>query len=146
MGLTSAKLGVILSTERSFPYSDSDVRGTPMPEIGPSAGTSWQQAFPADAVEARAARNWAAMHAVHPDARQVAGELFLAVLGSHSTRVRMTVSTAGPRRRITASGAWPLALRDLRGAGQNIIRGLSTAYGITPDDCGLWAEIPREAP
>ena len=115
-----------------------------MPEPSISAGTSWQRAFPAEPLRAREARAWAAMHAVHPDARQVAGELFLAVLGAHSTRVQMTVSTAGPRRRITASGSWPLALRDLRGAGQSIIRGLSTTYGLTVDDCGLWAELTWE--
>ena len=116
-----------------------------MPEVGTSAGTSWQQAFPAEAVQARAARNWAAMHAIHPDARQVAEELFLAVLAAHPSLVQMTVSTAGPRRRITARGTWPLAMHSLRGPGQHIIRGLSTAHGVTPDDCGLWAELTWEA-
>lgn len=116
-----------------------------MPESGTSAGTSWQRAFPAESLRAREARNWAAAHAVHPDARQVAGELYLAVLAVHPSLVQMTVSTAGPRRRITAAGSWPLALHGLRGAGQSIIRGLSTAYGLTPDECGVWAELTWEA-
>lgn len=115
-----------------------------MSDASPSTGTSWQRAFPAEPMQAHAARNWAAMHAVHPDARQVAGELYLAVLAARPSLVQMTVSTAGPRRRITASGAWPLAMRSLRGPGQRIIRGLSTAYGLTVDDCGLWAELTWE--
>jgi hypothetical protein len=112
-----------------------------MPE---TTGTSWQQAFRAEPEQAHAARVWAAAHAVHPDARQVAQELFLAVLAAHPSLVQMTVSTAGPRRRITASGTWPLAMRSLRGPGQSIIRGLSTAYGLTVDECGLWAELTWE--
>jgi hypothetical protein len=108
-------------------------------------GTSWQRAFPAEAIQARAARDWAALHAVHPDARQVAHELFLAVLASRPSLVQMTVSTAGMRRRITAAGSWPLAMHGLRGAGREIILGLSAAYGVSPDDCGLWAELPWEA-
>lgn len=116
-----------------------------MPDTSTSAGTSWQRAFPGNSLSAREARGWAAMHAVHPDARQVAGELYLAVLASHPSLVQMTVSTAGPRRRITATGTWPLAMRDVRGAGRAIIRALSTAHGITPDDRGLWAELTWEA-
>jgi hypothetical protein len=112
-----------------------------MPETSGTTGTSWQRAFPATAADARGARNWAAMHAVHPDARQVAGELFLAALSARPGIVQMTVSTAGPRRRITASGSWPLAMHGLRGPGQSIIRGLSTAYGLTVDECGLWADL-----
>lgn len=115
-----------------------------MPGAG-ATGTSWQRAFPAAPIQAHAARNWAAMHAVHPDARQVAGELYLAVLAAHPSVVQMTVSTAGPRRRITASGTWPLAMHSLRGPGQSIIRGLSTAHGVTVDDRGLWAELTWEA-
>lgn len=111
----------------------------------PETGTSWQRAFPAEAIEARAVRDWVALHAIHPDARQVAQELYLAVLASHPSTVQMTVSTAGRRRRITATGTWPLVLHGLRGAGREIILGLSSAYGVSPDDRGLWAELPWEA-
>lgn len=111
----------------------------------PQTGTSWQKAFPAEAVEARAARDWVALHAVHPDARQVAQELYLAVLASRPSLVTMTVSTAGMRRRITATGTWPLALHGLYGPGREIITRLAVAYGVSPDDCGLWAELPWEA-
>lgn len=116
-----------------------------MPDTATNAGTSWQRAFPAEALRAREARTWAAMHAVHPDARQVAGELFLAVLAGRPSLVQMTVSTAGPRRRITATGTWPLAMRDVRGAGRSIIAALSIAHGLTVDDRGVWAELTWEA-
>jgi hypothetical protein len=85
------------------------------------------------------------MHAVHPDARQVAGELYLAVLASHPSMIQMTVSTAGPRRRITAAGTWPLSARSVHGPGGCIIRALSTAHGVTVDERGLWAELTWEA-
>lgn len=110
----------------------------------PETGTSWHRAWPAEAVQARAARDWAAQHAVHPDARQIAGELFLAVLASHPTAVQITVSTAGTRRRITAASTRPLALHSLHGTGRTIIRALAAVHGVTPDDCGLWAELPWE--
>ncbi|MFI0897765.1 hypothetical protein [Streptomyces sp. NPDC020983] len=115
-----------------------------MPEADAITGTSWQRTFPATATDARAARQWAAMHAVHPDARQVAAELYLAVLASRPSLIEMTVSTAGRRRRISASGSGPLVQHGLRGPGGIIIRALSAAHGLTVDERGLWAELTWE--
>jgi hypothetical protein len=113
-----------------------------MPE---TVGQSWQRAFPADAIQSRAARAWASTHTGHPDAAQLAGELFLAVLATHPASVQMTVSTAGPRCRILAGADRRLPLHAIRGAGSAIVAALSVAHGTTVDDCGVWAELPWEA-
>lgn len=112
-----------------------------MPE---TVGQSWQQAFPAEALHARDARAWVATHTEHGDARRIAGELVVAVLASRPGRLQMTVSTAGPRVRITAAGDRPLPTHALQGPGRQIIGALASVHGVTPDDCGLWAELPRE--
>lgn len=112
-----------------------------MPE---TVGQSWQRAFPAEAVQARAVRAWVGSHSGHPDARQIASELYLAVLATHPTAVQMTLSTAGPRARIVAGADRPLPLHAVRGAGRSIIAALATAHGTTVDECGVWAELPWE--
>jgi hypothetical protein len=115
-----------------------------MPE---TVGQSWQRAFPAEAAQVRAARAWVRTHTRHEDAEQITAELFLAALaGRPAAAVSMTFSTAGARSRIVAGGDRPLPLHALRGAGRSIIAGLATAYGSTVDDCGVWAELPWEAP
>jgi hypothetical protein len=107
-------------------------------------GQSWQRAFPATAVEARAARAWVGTHTRSADARQIAGELFLAVFAVRPAAVRATVSTAGPRVRITAASDRPLPLHALYGPGRRIIAALAGHNGVTPDACGIWAELPWE--
>lgn len=112
-----------------------------MPEV---VGQSWQRAFPAAAIEARAARAWVITHTRHEDAPQIAGELFLAVLAGRACDVQMTVSTAGPRVRVAAAGDRPLPLHVLQGPGRTIIAALAALHGVTQDYCGLWAELPWE--
>lgn len=110
----------------------------------PETGQSWQRAFPAEAEQAHAARAWVTTHTSHEDAPLIAGELFIAVLTVLPATVQMTISTAGPRSRITAAGDTPLPLRSLHGPGRSIIVGLAGHIGASPDDCGVWAELPWE--
>lgn len=112
----------------------------------PETGQSWQRAFPAEAEQARAARTWARMRTAQKDTAQIAGELFVALLATRPSKITMTLSTAGARARITASGDRLLPLHALREPGRAIVAGLSTCHGTSPDDRGLWAEIPWEAP
>lgn len=109
-------------------------------------GQSWQRAFPAEASQAGAARAWVRAHTAHEDAPQILGELFIAVLSSHPSKVQLTVSTAGARSRITASGDRPLSLQSLYGAGRRIIADLATDRGTSVDGRGVWAELPWERP
>lgn len=111
-----------------------------MPE---TVGRSWQRAIPAEPAQAAAVRAWAHERTGHPDAQQLAGELFIAVLVTMPQAVTMTVSTAGRRARITASGTRPLPLHALHGPGRRIIAHLSAVHGVTPDGAGIWAELPQ---
>ncbi|MGW0134814.1 hypothetical protein [Streptomyces sp. NPDC003299] len=103
------------------------------------AGSSWQKTFKALPEQARAARRWARGHVDRSDVEQVVAELFVAVLGSGPDMVTVTVSTAGSRVRLTATGPEDLAARHTHGPGRTIIDGLSARSGVTPDGCGLWA-------
>jgi hypothetical protein len=108
------------------------------------AGQSWQRTFKALPIEARAARRWVRTRADHPDAEQVAAELYVAVLGSGPDLITMTVSTAGNRIRLAAVGPEDLDTSHTHGPGRCIIDNLSAHSGITTDGCGLWALL--EAP
>ncbi|MGW2379322.1 hypothetical protein [Streptomyces sp. NPDC001658] len=77
----------------------------------------------------------------HADAPLLAHELYIAVLGSGSPAVEMTLSTAGKRIRITAEGASRLPLLYSHGPGWQIISGLANLSGLTTDECGVWAQI-----
>lgn len=112
----------------------------------PESGQSWQRAFPADAAQAAEARAWVSTHTRHADAPQITGELFIALLAVHPSKVQMTVSTAGIRLRITASGDRMLSIQALYGPGRGIITELSTARGTAVDGQGLWAELISEQP
>lgn len=112
----------------------------------PESGQSWQRAFAAAADQAHAAREWVATHLRHEDARTLASELFTAVLAAAPDKIAMTVSTAGRRARISASGPAELPLTSTHGPAYWLIRGLSTATGVTPDRCGLWADLDEESP
>lgn len=114
-----------------------------MPETGQS-GQSWQRAFKGLPEEARSVRQWTAARAEHPSAAQVAHELFVAVLGAAPDLVELTLSTAGERVRITATGPDPLPLRHTHGPGRRIITGMSALSGTTSDARGLWAQLVRD--
>ncbi|MFI2757852.1 hypothetical protein ACH5A3_03080 [Streptomyces echinatus] len=77
----------------------------------------------------------------HPDAPQVANELFISVLASGSPAIDMTLSTAGQRARITAAGSVELKLHHSHGPGFHIVSGLSSLSGLNTDGQGLWAQL-----
>jgi hypothetical protein len=104
-------------------------------------GQSWQKAFKGEAAEAAHVRLWTVGRVKHPDAPLVAHELYIAVLGAGATVVEMTLSTAGPRVRITAMGHDPLPLLYSHGPGWAIISGLADRAGLTTDERGLWAQF-----
>ncbi|MFJ6355001.1 hypothetical protein ACIQKB_36790 [Streptomyces sp. NPDC092046] len=103
----------------------------------PESGSTWQRAFTAQPVEALPLRTWIRERATDPDAPAVANELFIAV-AAHAPVVEMTLSTAGLRVRISATGAADRA-PVLTAVGQSIVAGLADQFGITPDHRGLWA-------
>lgn len=107
----------------------------------PESGRSWQKAFKAEPIEAAHVRLWTAGRVKHPDAPLIANELYVAVLGSGAAAVEMTLSTAGPRIRITAQGPDPLPLINSHGPGWTLICGLASRTGLTTDECGLWAQL-----
>jgi hypothetical protein len=107
----------------------------------PESGHTWQKAFKGEAVEAAHVRLWVAGRMHHPDAPLIANELFVAVLGSGATAVEMTVSTAGSRIRIVATGPHPLPLTSSHGPGWAVVSGLAHSTGLSTDECGLWAQL-----
>ncbi|MET8114050.1 MULTISPECIES: hypothetical protein [Streptomyces] len=104
-------------------------------------GQSWHLEFKAHPAEAHRVREWAAYRLSHPDAAQVANELFVSVLASGTQTVEMTLSTAGRRARITAAGSVELKLHHSHGPGLSIVASLSTHSGVNTDGCGLWAQL-----
>lgn len=107
----------------------------------PETGHTWQKAFKGESIEAAHVRLWTSGRVKHPDAPLIANELFVAVLSSGATAVDMTLSTAGSRTRITATGPQPLPLTSSHGPGWAIVSGLATLTGLATDECGLWAQL-----
>lgn len=107
----------------------------------PESGHSWQKPFKAEPIMARHVRLWVAGRVKNPDAPTVAHELYVAILSSGAPAVEMTLSTAGPRIRITALGPAPLEVVYSHGPGWQIITGLAHTSGLTTDECGLWAQL-----
>jgi hypothetical protein len=105
----------------------------------PETGQSWRLEFKAHPAEARRVREWVSSRLAHPDAPQVANELFISVLAAGTETVRMTLSTAGPRAQISAAGSVELSALHSHGPGFSIVSSLSTVHGITTDGQGLWA-------
>ena len=103
----------------------------------PESGSTWQRAFPAQPIEARPLRDWVRARVAHPDAPAVASELFTAMAGLVPV-VEVTVSTAGARVQITATGDVPEPPR-LSGLGHDVVAGLAARSGLTTDCRGLWA-------
>lgn len=103
-------------------------------------GTTYRRSFKGLAIEAAEVRAWTKKRTDHPDGVQISHELFVAVLGSGADTIEITLSSAGSRLRITATGPQPLPLRHSHGPGWPIVAGLSTSTGVTTDECGLWAQ------
>lgn len=107
----------------------------------PESGQTWQKPFKGLPIEATHVRLWTAGRVRHPDAPQVAHELFVSLLGSGADVIEMTLSTAGNRIRITARGADRIPLLYSHGPGWLIVSGLAAQSGMTTDECGLWAQL-----
>lgn len=110
----------------------------------PETGRSWTLEFEATPAQAPSVRQWVALRLKHPDAPQVANELFVSVLAAGSPKVEMTLSTAGDRNRITAVGSIPMSVLHSHGPGFTIVSGLTTLYGLNTDGCGVWAQLTTE--
>lgn len=102
-------------------------------------GQSWLLEFQAHPAEASRVREWVRSHLEHPDAPQVANELFVSVLASGTQMVEMKLSTAGSRIQLTAAGSQELSALHSHGPGFLIIKGLSTQTGVITSGLGLWA-------
>lgn len=109
----------------------------------PEWGHTWQKAFKGEPIEAAHVRLWTAGRVQHPDAPLIANELFVAVLTSGATAIEMTLSTAGTRIRIVATGPDPLPLTSSYGPGRKLLAGLATLTGLSTDECSLWAQLGR---
>lgn len=107
-------------------------------------GRTYRRLFKGHAIEAAEVRAWTALRTRHPDAPAVTHELFVAVLASGAGTIEVTLSTAGGRLRITATGFAPLPLRHSHGPGWRIIAGLSRTTGVTTDEQGLWAQLETD--
>lgn len=107
----------------------------------PESGHTWQKAFKGEPIEAAHVRLWTAGRVMHPDAPLIANELFVAVLSSSATAVEMTLSTAGTRIRITATGPDPLPLTSSHGPGWTILSRLADHTGLSTDERSLWAQL-----
>ncbi|MFE9865852.1 hypothetical protein ACFYPZ_24460 [Streptomyces sp. NPDC005506] len=105
------------------------------------SGQSWRRQFEAHPASARLVRRWAACRLEHPDAPQVANELFVSILAAGGPAVEMTLSTAGPRSRITAVGSRALSLLHSHGPGYLIVSGLASVSGTRADGLGVWAQL-----
>lgn len=108
-------------------------------------GQTWRRAFKGLPIEASQVREWTGRRATHPDAPQVANELFVSVLNSGADTIEVTISTAGDRTRITAIGPAPLPLAHSHGPGWRLVAGLARTTGLTTEGCGLWAQLQETA-
>ncbi|MEV5472945.1 hypothetical protein AB0L66_11385 [Streptomyces sp. NPDC052207] len=107
-------------------------------------GQSWRREFKAHPAEAHHVREWVGIRLDHPDASQVAHELFVSVVSSGTETVLMTLSTAGSRARVVAAGSVELSLLQSHGPGFAIVNALSVTSGLNTDGQGLWAHLDHE--
>lgn len=105
-------------------------------------GQSWQVVFPGSPRQGRALRQWTAVRVDHENAPLVAHELFVALLGAAPAAVEITLSTAGPQLRITATSSTAPSAQ--RGLSRDIVGALSACSGVTKDGRGLWAQLTKE--
>ncbi|MFE9950204.1 hypothetical protein ACWD62_30085 [Streptomyces sp. NPDC005146] len=114
----------------------------------PESGHTWRIAFKGHPAEAARVRQWTRGRLAHGDAELIANELFVATLGSLPGRrpdvIEMTISTAGSRARISATGFLPLPVLQIHGPGALIINSLSHSSGVSLDGHGLWAQLRPE--
>ncbi|MCX5399958.1 hypothetical protein OHA55_23705 [Streptomyces sp. NBC_00102] len=93
-------------------------------------------------------RQWVCGRLNHGDAQLVAHELFVAILvglaGRSPDAIEMTISTAGSRARISATGFLPLPVPHPHGPGALIISRLSHSSGVSQDGQYLWAQLRPE--
>lgn len=112
------------------------------------SGHTWRLAFQSHPAEAARVRRWTGVRLAYDDAPTIANELFIAILGSSPSRrtdaIEITISTAGRRARITASGAYRLPVVQTHGPGALIINRLSQSSGVTANGYGLWAQFHQE--
>lgn len=112
------------------------------------SGHTWQLAFKGHPAEAARVRQWTRGRLSQDDAPLIANELFVAVLGSLPARrpdiIEMTISTAGSRARITATGFLPLPVLQIHGPGALIIERLAHSAGVSTDGHALWAYLRME--
>ena len=112
------------------------------------SGHTWRLVFKGHPAEAARVRQWTRGRLDHLDASQIANELFIAILGSSPARrpdtIEITISTAGRRARITATGGHPLPLLQIHGPGALIIDRLAQSHGVSLDGYGLWAQLRQE--
>ncbi|WP_307663268.1 hypothetical protein [Streptomyces sp. V1I1] len=105
-------------------------------------------AFKGHPAEAARVRQWTRGRLTHDDAPAIANELFIAILGSRTERrpdvIEMTISTAGSRARISATGYRPLPVLQIHGPGALIVNQLSHSSGVSIDGSGLWAQLRPE--
>lgn len=111
----------------------------------PESGHTWQKPFQGVPIEAPHVRLWTTGRVKDPDAPLIANELFVSVLGAGADVVEMTLSTAGPRIRITARGPDQIPLLHSHGPGWRIVSGLAHQSGVTTDGCGVWAQLGERA-
>ncbi|MFD9823146.1 hypothetical protein [Streptomyces violascens] len=111
----------------------------------PESGHTWRKAFTGIPEEARNVRAWTAGHLAHPDAPLIAHELFVAVLGAGPDHIEITVSTAGRRIRIAATGFLPLPFLQAHGPGAILISQLSRSSGVSEDCQTVWALFGGES-
>lgn len=107
-------------------------------------GSTYQRVFKGHPAEAVEVRTWTHQRAPHTDAPAVANELFIAVLGAGADLIEITISTAGSRLLLAATGPRTLPLRHSHGPGWRIIDGLSRITGVTTDGRGLWAQMGED--
>lgn len=133
-----ADITKIIEQANNSGVATQEVRRRPMP--APNTGVTYGRPFKGHAAEAAEVRAWTRSRVPHPDAPRIAHELFVAILGSGADTIDITLSTAGRRLRITATGPHPLPLRHSHGPGWPIVAALCSTTGITTDECGLWAQ------
>jgi hypothetical protein len=120
-------------------------------------GHTWRALFPGRPDQARPVRRWVrsrlaehaddtgltitAQHA--DDTELLASELFTAASAARPHAVQMTISTAGPRLRLTATAPEPLPSRARTRVAWRIVLGIAGAghAGVDHDERTLWAQI-----
>lgn len=89
-----------------------------------------QARIPVTPESAPAVAGWFAEWVDHPDASDLAGELFVVVLAAGATTALLTVTEQPDGWRLAVYGDAPVGL-------------VSSALRVTPDRCGVQADLGR---